>query len=262
MGRMLGAHDDDWELDRPDLNKCPDCNCFFAGDFCPLCAKECPEHMRAGNRPAVKPRKRKRSSGSGRVTFIEWYHSWWFIILMLFVFPIVGIILLFTSPHKRSQKTILISVVAVYLIISTIGIGTVISGVVDMFDKPVDTSLSREEYIEACQVIDSEDYYRSAGQYEDQFISVRLKVVSRVEYVDSFYNTNGDAYYLCEAPDGSSYHIIVRDCLIDAQQTLISGDVITIYGEGDSNIVVYGTGEDYRSWEGPCINAAYIEIEK
>lgn len=65
-----------------------------------------------------------------------------------------------------------------------------------------------------------------------------------------------------EAPDGSSYHIIVRDCLIDAKQNFISGDVITIYGEGDGSIVVYGTGEDYRSWEGPCINAAYIEIEK
>lgn len=261
MGRSLGFFDNREELDRPDLNKCPDCQCYFSGDECPLCGKTCPEEMRAGNRKPVKPQKQK-CSGSGRVTFIEWYHSWWFIILMLLVFPILGIILLFTSPHKRSQKTILISVVAVYLIISTIGIGTVISGVVDMFDKPVDTSLSREEYIEACQVIDSEDYYRSARQYEDQFISVRLKVVSRVEYVDSFYNTNGDAYYLCEAPDGSSYHIIVRDCLIDAKQNLISGDVITIYGEGDGSIVVYGTGEDYRSWEGPCINAAYIEIEK
>ena len=31
MGRMLGAHDSS-ELDRPDLNKCPDCRCFFAGD--------------------------------------------------------------------------------------------------------------------------------------------------------------------------------------------------------------------------------------
>lgn len=262
MGRMLGSHDDQ-KLDRPDLNQCPDCKCFFASDICPLCGKECPEHMRAGNRPAIKPHKRKRSSsGSGRVIFVEWYHSWWFIILMLFAFPILGIILLFTSPHKRSHKTIVMSAVAVYLIISTIGIGTLISGFVDMFDKPVDTSLSREEYIEACHVMDAEEYYRSAGQYEDQFVSVGLKVVSRVEYVDNFYHTNGDAYYLCEAPDGSSYHIIVRDCLIDAKQNFISGDVITIYGEGDGSIVVYGTGEDYRSWEGPCINAAYIEIEK
>ena len=78
MGRMLGAFDDDVELDRPDLNKCPDCNCFFAGDNCPICGKVCPEHMRAGNRAPVKQqKKKKRSSGSGRVTFVEWYHSWW-----------------------------------------------------------------------------------------------------------------------------------------------------------------------------------------
>ena len=40
MGRMLGSFDNPEELDRPDLNKCPDCNCFFAGDNCPLCGKE------------------------------------------------------------------------------------------------------------------------------------------------------------------------------------------------------------------------------
>ena len=60
MGRMLGAFDDDVELDRPDLNKCPDCNCFFAGDNCPICGKVCPEHMRAGNRAPVKPQKKKK----------------------------------------------------------------------------------------------------------------------------------------------------------------------------------------------------------
>ncbi len=263
MGRMLGAFDDE-ELDRPDLNKCPDCNCFFAGDFCPLCGKECPENMRAGHRAAVKPRKnKKRTSSSGRVTFIEWYHSWWFIIVMLFFFPLIGIILLFTSPHKRSQKIIFISAAALYLVVSTIGIGTILSGVADIFDKPVDTSLSREEYMAACQTVDAEDYYRSANQYKDEFICVRLRVVCRVEYVDGFYSVSDDAYYLCEAPDGSSYHIIVRDCLIDTTQNLIEGDVITVYGEGDDGITVYGgMGEDYRSWEGPCINAAYLEVEK
>ena len=38
MGKLLGAHDS-YELDRPDLNKCPDCGCFFDGDNCPLCGK-------------------------------------------------------------------------------------------------------------------------------------------------------------------------------------------------------------------------------
>lgn len=74
MGRMLGSFDPEDELDRPDLNKCPDCGCYFATDNCPLCGKVCPPEMRAGAR--VEPKKRrKRRAGSGRVQFIPWYHT-------------------------------------------------------------------------------------------------------------------------------------------------------------------------------------------
>ena len=52
MGRMLGSHGSE-ELDRPDLNKCPDCGCFFSSDNCPLCGKPCPEEMRAGNKVRI-----------------------------------------------------------------------------------------------------------------------------------------------------------------------------------------------------------------
>ena len=74
MGRMLGAFADDGELDRPDLNKCPDCNCFFAGNNCPICGKECPEEMRAGNRAPVKPKKQpsaKAKKGVERNIFFQ-----------------------------------------------------------------------------------------------------------------------------------------------------------------------------------------------
>ena len=110
MGRSLGYHDSD-ELDRPELNKCPDCECFFASDECPLCGKICPEEMRAGNRAKVKPPK-KRKNSSGRVQFISWYHSWWFILVMMLVMPIAGIILLLTSPHRTLWK-VLVTIVVV-----------------------------------------------------------------------------------------------------------------------------------------------------
>ena len=59
MGRSLGYFDSD-ELDRPELNKCPDCECYFASEECPLCGKICPENFRAGNRaPVKKPKKKK-----------------------------------------------------------------------------------------------------------------------------------------------------------------------------------------------------------
>lgn len=121
MGKLLGSHASD-ELDRPDLNKCPDCLCFFAGDNCPLCGKECPDDMKAGNRAKVKPRKKKRNPNSGRVTFIPWYHSWLCIILMMFVMPIVGIILLCTSPYRTRTKIIVIAclVAAWFLVVFVI----------------------------------------------------------------------------------------------------------------------------------------------
>ena len=119
MGRMLGAFDDPQELDRPDLNKCPDCECFFAQDVCPLCGKVCPDDMRAGNRKPPKKERRRRDKG-GRVVFVEWYHSWLAIILFTIFIAPVGIILLFTSPHKTSHKIIFVVITVLAHIILTI----------------------------------------------------------------------------------------------------------------------------------------------
>lgn len=114
MGRMLGAFDNPQELDRPDLNKCPDCECFFAGETCPLCGKVCPEEMRAGNRKPPKREKRRRGGNPGRVTFVEWYHSWWCIILASIFMAPLGIILMITSPRRTLWKVLFI--IAVVLV--------------------------------------------------------------------------------------------------------------------------------------------------
>ena len=261
MGRQIGAFDNNDELDRSDLNKCPDCGCFFGSDVCPLCGKTCPEEMRAGNRPAVKKSKKRSNDGSGRVTFIEWYHSWWFILIMMFVFPIVGIVLLATSPYSKKKKIIFISIAVLYLIVSTVGLGNIISKITNFFDKPVDTSLSRDEYIAACETVNAEDFYRSAEKYNDKFVSVTVKIVDKAFYVDKYYNESEDTYYICEAVDGSSFSIIVRDCLIDSQQKLILGDVITLYGEGDKDRTVYSEAS-YEEVKAPCINMAYVIIKE
>ena len=150
MGKLLGAYDD-IDNEREDLNKCPDCECFFAQDVCPMCGKPCPEEMRAGNRKPVKRKKRRRSRGSGRVTFVEWYHSWWFIAIMMIFMPLAGIILLATSPHKSTHKVIFIVLAVAYTVLITFGgLFDALGFVGNMLEKPVDTSLSREEYIEKC----------------------------------------------------------------------------------------------------------------
>lgn len=259
MGKLLGAYADDQELNRPDLNKCPDCNCFFEGENCPLCGKECPEEMHAGNRPEVKAKKRKRSSGTGRVTFIDWYHSWWFIGLMIIIFPVIGIILLFTSPHERWKKILFIAIAVVYAVISTLGISNIISEVTNMFDPPVEDTLTKSEYVSKCEVITPEQFIRSNDGYKDRFVCTKLKIVRRVTYTDSFYNDKDYLCYLCEDESGSDYKFVLRDCLLEDQQRLISGDVVTVYGEGGGECEVYD--DEYNYYTLPCLNMAYIVLE-
>lgn len=258
MGRLLGSHADEQELDRPDLNKCPDCGCYFPQENCPLCGKPCPENMRAGNRAPVKHVKNRRR-GRERVVFVEWYHSWWFIILtMLLGLPIIGIILLITSPHSTRSKVVFVSVGVLLSIIFTFGLSGIIGRITSIFEKPVDTSMTRAEYVSACKILDPESYYRAAGDYEDEFISVKLKVVARITDSDAEYN--GDkhpTYYICTSVDGGEYEILVRSCLVDSSMNFIPGDVIKVYGEGAGEVSVTDNAE-YETHTAPCINMAYF----
>ena len=258
MGRMLGAFDNPQELDRPDLNKCPDCECYFAGENCPLCGKPCPEEMKAGNRKPPKKEKKNRSS-NGRVYFVEWYHRWWFIALAMFVMPIAGIVLLITSPHKKSAKITFIAIGAAYFLISTIGIGSIIGMISGWIDPLVDTSLSREEYIAKCNGVDAEDFYRSADKYEDKFVSMTLVITGSVTDAEAYYmDEKYPEYYVCKSVGGGKFEILVRKCLQDSSKNYVVGDVITVYGEGASNTVIIDMVGNTVS--APCINVAYISL--
>ena len=252
MGRMLGAHASD-ELDRPDLNKCPDCGCFFAESTCPLCGMECPEEMKAGNRKKVKPQKRRRGD-SGRVTFISWYHNWWVIIIALIVAPILGIVLLFTSPHKKSLKIAVIVIAAAWTLLFSYGL---FGQILKMFDNPVDTSLTKEEYIAACDEVSGESFYRSPDEYKDKFVKLTLTVNYRTNDYKGMYNEEKYvSYYICTTSEG--FEIMVRDCSQDGKHNFVEGDVITVYGEGDGNKTIYNAENEPH--EAPCVNGAYIVL--
>ena len=104
MGTPIGFFGDESPQDYPELNKCPDCETYFQTSNCPLCGKECPEEMRAGNRKPVKRKKVRR--GNRRVQFVPWYLSAWFIIAMLIFFPIIGLILLWQSNWRKGWKIV------------------------------------------------------------------------------------------------------------------------------------------------------------
>lgn len=244
------------ELDRPDLNKCPDCGCFFASDTCPLCRQVCPEHMRAGNRAPVKPQKVKKSRDNGRVKFIRWYHEWWFIVILFLIMPLAGLVVLFTSPHKFRSKILF---VVGYLTIPTIlsfvlmlGGSAILSW---LTPDPVDTSLTKEAYVEKCVEVDPELYYRSPEAYEKAYVKMTLTVVKSTYHATG---TSGDTYYLCRAQGHDNFYLIVRDCLIDGEQNLLPGDSVTIYGQYGSSATV--ADEDGLHYTAPCINTAYVVI--
>ena len=256
MGRMLGAFDSD-EIDRPDLNKCPDCGCFFLQDTCPICGKLCPEEMRAGNRKPVKQKKNRGSGGSGRVVFVNWYHSWWFMALMMFIFPLAAIILLATSPYKRKHKIIAAVIAVLYFAISSFGIGNLLGMIEDTFNPPIDTSLSREEYIAACSDITPEEFYRGAVSYTDKFVCLTLTVKQKLTDSSAYYsNEKYSTYYVCCADGGAEFEILIRDCIQDGTVNFIPGDVIKVFGEGAGNVTVYDM--EYLPHTAPCLNVAYV----
>ena len=248
MGRMLGAHDSD-ELDRPDLNKCPDCGCYFAQTHCPLCNKLCPEEMRAGNRAAPK-RPKRRSNSSGRVQFIPWYHSWWFILIMMYLMPIVGIILFFTSPYSKKAKIIAASVVvAVYVVGFALASGIVM----DLLrGSPVNDDIPRAEYVELCESVSVEDFHRDVYN-EGRYVCMELTVVDRVQGEEV-----GDTYYRCRSAQGGELSVLVRDCHVEGRVNYLAGDVILVWGESAGMQTSWGSDDEFS--ELPCLYMAYSEI--
>ncbi len=261
MGRFIGSFMDDNELDRPDLNKCPDCECYFPQDNCPICGKECPEEMRAGNRKTVK-KKIKRNGRSKTIQYVDWYHRWWFIIPMLIIFPIMGIILLIGSPHSKNTKIAIIAVAVVYTILSGWGIKNLVNSAENFFEKPVDTSLSFSEYTSKCEEIAPDDYFRIPDSYKKKFVKMELEVAEKFTDPEGYYsNKKYNDYYVCTYKNatGVEFRILVRSCIQSGVENLAVGDKVTVYGECAGNITVYDW--NYKTYSGSCVNAAYFELK-
>ncbi len=261
MGRLLGAHDSE-ELDRPDLNKCPDCGCFFADDNCPFCGKECPEEFRAGNRKAVK-KKRNTRSGSGRAIFVEWYHSWWAIGIALLMFPVVGLVLLGTSPYKTKTKVIVFVLAIALGAFSWFGLGDkIVAGISNVFTEPLDRDITYEKYLELGESVDLEEFYRSAESYKEKLVTLTLVVEGIYSEKEGFalgstYKEYG-TYYLCRDENGGEFAAFVRDCVKDNPKQFVKGDKITVYGVGKGMYTV--DDWNYGGMPLPTVYAAYIEL--
>ena len=259
MGAPLGYFSNQVN-DFPELNKCPDCETFFADLHCPLCGKECPVEMRAGNRKKVKTKKSRSSGGSNRVQFVPWYFSTWFIIAMLFTMPIVGLVLLWLGYWKKSWKIVVTILLVVANIILPMASGFLIHWLVlknSDTDIPVDLTLSKDEYIDCCENVSVEDTYRNAtkkiGDYVCMTFTVRGIWENESDYEYSL-------YYECQAKEsGKTWTLLVRDWRQEDMTNLTVGDVIRVYGQvgGNATISNYTAG----TLTAPCIDMLYLELQ-
>ena len=255
MGTPIGFFADNTPVDYPELNKCPDCETFFQGDCCPLCGKECPPEMRAGNRKAPPKRKPRRRRNSGRVQFVPWYHSAWFIVAMLILFPLVGLILLWTSDCAKGWKIGgTLGTVAVYLLSGPlVGRLIIFSGFNRGCEKPVRPEIPEAAYKESCRLLDAEAYYRQPGQYPES------AVYTTVTVLDEWESENGVRMWRCRATGtDQSIELLLTDCL-EEEINLLPGDRITVWGKTAGTARAYA---DDRSLRLPAITVYYLRVEK
>lgn len=271
MGAPIGFFSDDNQNDYPELNKCPDCETYFQTLYCPLCGKECPEEMRAGNRKVVKPKKKKRrGNNSGRVQFVPWYYSGWFIFAMLIIFPIAGVILLWMSDWSRGWKIGgTLFAVGRYVLVGLISFLVVFFSILlepkDPFEYP---DIPREEYISACESVDPEDLFRYPEAYEKKQVTLELTVrgiwndESAVDVYDIY---NGDynypVYYECTATvNGREVRFLVRDQVRNGRVNLVVGDTIRLWGAVEGNRQI--TNQTAGTLSGPCIRMYFVELQQ
>ena len=262
MSAPLGYFSDRDAVDYPDLNKCPDCETFFAELNCPFCGKECPEEFRAGNRKPIKVKRRRSSGGNGRVQFVPWYHTTWFILIMLFLQPIIGLILAWTGPWKTHWKVI----VTVLLIMPYVLGGLLLGGLSGLIDGwltppeeiPIDLSVSTEEYLALCRNVDTEALFRQPDAYVDDYLCLTL-TVDAVVYDTWDYESDYTRYYRCHTvQNGRTLEFLVRDWRQENLFNLTAGDVITVYGQGGGTANVHP--DDNEQVILPCINARCIDL--
>lgn len=263
MGTPIGFFSEDAAVDYPELNKCPDCETYFQALTCPLCGKECPPEMRAGSRKPVKQKKHRRSRGNGRVQFVPWYMSTWFIIAMLVLFPLVGVILLWQSDWRRGWK-IFATVLTVcgYFLGGSIVLllQTLFASIFQSPDSPSVPDMPQTEYAAMCEWVDMEVLYRQPDAYAGRKVAVQLTV--QAAWLDEPETPMDDCplYYDCVAQvHGRELHFLIRDSIAEGSINLAEGDRITVWGEVEGNHRIHTASGGTLS--APCIRMFFVALD-
>ena len=245
--------------DYPDLNKCPDCETFFASLKCPLCGKECPEEMRAGNRKRAKHiREDVYNRGSGRVQFLPWYYSEWFIILMLIFMPVLGLILLWMGYWRKHWKVIA-TVLTLVVHLSSYIISPLIFWM-SREELPVDTKTPQGEYVQTCKELPIESLFRDPYSFKGEYVKIKARVIGIVDDVNA-YDSDYPTYYQCVVTEaGRDWEFLIRDYRQKDKINLAIGDTVTVYGQVLGNASAQGMYTDVI--RAPAIGMLYATLEE
>jgi hypothetical protein len=127
-----------------------------------------------------------------------------------------------------------------------------------LWDQPlVNDKLPREEYVQRCERMDVESFYRVTNDY-GRFVCLELTVIEKdVEHSIDVYDI-GATYYLCRDAGGGETVIYVQDCNLGQPMQFLPGDMIRVYGES-AGMMAFLRGESYTE-ERPCLYMAYCEL--
>ena len=164
--------------------------------------------------------------------------------MLFFIFmPIVGIILLITSPHKTKHKLIFVACVVIAIVVLSL-IGSLIlmsimkASIGDIFNGFAGNSsyshLSREEYIEICESVSLVTICKYPDDYVGDAVRLELKVCEMA-------SDDGQVYYACSDEEGE-YALLVRDCVANGSD-ISEDEIIIVYGECAGDWTFKGNGE-------------------
>jgi hypothetical protein len=174
---------------------------------------------------------------------------------MFFVSRIAGLILFITSPYSKKAKIITAASVVGGFVLLLVAGGILLPM---LWDQPlVNDKLPREEYVQRCERMDVESFYRVTNDY-GRFVCLELTVIEKdVEHSIDVYDI-GATYYLCRDAGGGETVIYVQDCNLGQPMQFLPGDMIRVYGES-AGMMAFLRGESYTE-ERPCLYMAYCEL--
>jgi hypothetical protein len=179
---------------------------------------------------------------------------------MLVVQPIIGLILAWTGPWKRGGKLLATMILlSPYLLGGLIGILAGI-GLLSADSVPVNTELSRTEYVERCEALPAEQVWRNADGMRGDYVTMVLVVEAVWEDEEAYYSGSSyPRFFECSVIEsGEKYTFLLHDFRQSAGVNLREGDVIRAWGQVGGNETIYNSV--IGTMTSPCINMLYLEL--